>query len=190
MLPNERSLKKQITAYYYLATAKEFEDGTDWYCNAHYKCKLLADLYSVPLATVAGIVAALSPRNKWERNLIDAELVLLHGEEASVATFTSNRTKAVRILNGEPPLSVLSGNKVRSFYECILDPSVYIVCVDSHAYAIAVGNGERIKPKVITDAQYLAISQAYQAVAKELVLLPNQLQAITWLAYRRIHRIK
>jgi hypothetical protein len=114
---------------------------------------------------------------------------LLHGELAKVGTFTLNKVKALAILAGADPLCTLKGNKVRSFFSCVLNPQCYLVCVDGHAYGVAKGNGQRLQPKVIKDDEYLAISQAYQAVAAELNILPLQLQAITWLSYRRIHGI-
>jgi hypothetical protein len=178
---------KQILGYYNLATKREVTDGRRWYPRAYSTCKQLSELYDVPIETVVGIMAALSPRNKWERNVADTEAVLVHGEHATVATFNHNKEKAVRILNGEQPLDVLSGNKVRSFYNCIcLEDDV---CVDSHAYAVATGHGERIKRRAISDKSYSEISNAYIDAAKSIGLSGSQLQAITWLAYKRIHKI-
>jgi len=187
----QEQLERNITAYYFLATKKELANGCEWYRKAYWECARLGAQYNVPVDTVICIVAALSPRNRWSRNLIDAEQILIHGENATVSTFNTNKEKAVRILNGEAPLDVLSGNKVRSFYNCVSSPSCYCVCVDSHAYAVAAGFGERIKVKsnTITDKVYQAVTQAYQAVAEQFNVLPLELQATTWLTYRRVHKI-
>lgn len=184
---NTNEMTAQILAYYNLATKREIADGKLWYANAYNTCKQLSELYDVPLFTVVGILAALSPRNKWERNVQDTEAVLVHGENATVATFTRNKVKAVRILNGEQPLDVLSGNKVRSFFTCIISNDD--VCIDSHAYAVACGYGEHVTPKRIGDKQYFEIQVAYCKAASTLGLYGNQLQAITWLAYKRIHKV-
>ena len=181
-----------IKAYYLMSTRLEKQQGKVWYRTANRICTELAELYDVPITTVIGIMSALSPRNKWERNVRDTEAVLVHGENATVATFNANKVKAVRILNGEEPLDVLSGNKVRSFYECIKGVEwgcCIETCIDSHAYGVACGYGERIKPKSISDRLYLVIQSAYVQAAADLDLQPMQLQAITWLAYKRIHNI-
>ena len=183
------NLISNIRAYYLLSTLNEKEQGFAWYKEARSECTRLAKLYSLSLSTVAGMLAALSPRNRWSRNVSDTEQVILLGEDAAVSTFFLNKAKATRILCGESPLDVLSGNKVRSFYFCIVHNCSDDVCVDSHAYGVAVGNGERIHPKNISDNDYTKIQEAYQELSGELSLQPKQLQAITWLTYRRIHKI-
>ena len=184
-----QELTTQIQGYLNLATPWELLEGKEWYANAKIDCLMLSHLHGVPTNTVAGMVAALSPRNRWSRNVVDAESVILHGECATVATFKTNKAKAVRILQGEWPLDVLSGNKVRAFYTCIVDPLTDDVCVDGHAYGVACGYGQRVQVKRITDTEYTKISQAYQCVASANELAPHQVQAITWLVYRRIHNI-
>lgn len=184
-------LVKQIHAYYNLSTDQERVNGMNWYAKAYSDCAGLAHTYGLPVNTVVGIVAALSPRNKWERNMVDAEQVILHGEQATVCTFHANKTKAVRMINGEEPLDVLAGNKVRAFYNDILyHNTTPMVCVDSHAYAVATGYGERIQVKVIPDDDYALVSDAYTGLSQALCIRPCQLQAITWLTYRRIHKIR
>ena len=178
-----------IRAYYLLSTQNEKVVGLSWYRNARNACTRLAKIYSLPLSVVVGILAALSPRNKWIRNVSDTEQLILLGSSATVSTFNSNKDKALRILNGEPPLDVLSGNKVISFYKCVNFLGTDEVCVDSHALGVAKGNGERLKSRHVTDSDYFTIVKAYQEVASVLEIEPKQLQAITWLTYRRIHTI-
>lgn len=185
------TMKGQILAYYHLSTKVERSNGLDWYETAYADCEKLSVLYGVSLDKVVGMVAALSPRNKWERNVSDVEQVLLLGERATVGTFKANKDKAIRIMMGEPILDVLKGNKVRAFYHCIrFFGSTHRVCVDGHAYAVACGYGERFQVKKISDEAYDEIERAYQQVAAELFMLPNQLQATTWLTYRRVHKIR
>jgi hypothetical protein len=182
-------MERQILGYYNLATKTERVAGITWYADALTECEMLASLYFLPVKTVVGMVAALSPRNRWSFNVTDAEQVIVNGENATVHTFPANLTKAVRILNGEQPTDVLRGNKVCSFYHCILDAETYEVCVDGHAYGVACGFGERIQVKTISDTAYERISTAYANTAHHLGLEPRQLQATTWLTYRRIHNI-
>jgi hypothetical protein len=185
---NVQDMVTQIIGYYNLSTKYERQEGELWYPDAWKTCKDLAKLYNVPKHHVAGIVAALSPRNKWSRNVIDAEAVLAHGEHATVSTFRLNKDKALRILNDDDPMNVLSGNKVRSFYLSIIgftsEP-----CIDGHAYAVACGNGERLKVKRISDTDYADVQRAYLLAADSIGISASTLQATTWLTYRRVHKI-
>ena len=58
-----------IKAIYKLATAAERVDGTNWYPIALDIAETLADEYDLPGGRLAsiGVIAALSPRNKWSR---------------------------------------------------------------------------------------------------------------------------
>lgn len=191
MLTSINEMSAQIKAYYFLSTNLEKLNGEAWYANAYDECSRLADAYYMSVRTVVGIVAALSPRNKWERNISDAERIILCGSDATVSTFKANKEKALRISDGHEPLDVLVGNKVRAFFECIISAYGHTstVCVDSHSYAVACGYGERVQKRNISDFDYKTISAAYRLAADELGLKSYELQAITWLTYRRIHNV-
>lgn len=159
----------------------------------------MAERYSISLETVAGVVAALSPNNRWERNLSDADKLIraytLGGLDDALSVKTStygkNKNKALTILQGTSPLDALGGLKVRAFYGCIIGQDA--VCVDGHAYAI--WRGERIStsstPK-ISPKLYAAISVDYVKATDTINSVlggqykPSQIQAITWLVWRRI----
>jgi hypothetical protein len=149
------------------------------------------------------VIAALSPNNAWDRNLIDAHNIIRsyveHGRDdaakVKVCTFASNKEKALRILDGDDPLDVLGGLKVRSFYRLIFVPDCHDVCVDGHAYSI--WKGERIAtsstPK-ITAKLSAQIQQDYRDCAsivsgiKGQTITASQLQAITWTVHRNLYR--
>jgi hypothetical protein len=88
--------------------------------------------------------------------------------------------------------NILSGQKVVAFYRSIMGDR-NAVCVDGHAYAIFIG--ERIpttKTPSITPKLFETIQRAYQLVAKRsadlcgVELSPTQVQAVTWVTYRRL----
>ena len=62
-----------IVAKFSLATTQEVVAGCDWYTDAHKIAGRIASMYGLHHAVVAAVIAALSPNNKWERNLRDAE---------------------------------------------------------------------------------------------------------------------
>jgi hypothetical protein len=188
-----------ILAVFFAANPAELQHGSRWYPDALAACETIAQSYSLPVDTVAGVIAALSPNNKWQRNIIDADnicrLYTLGGyddaAQCKVSTFNGNKQKALQILSGIAPLEALGGLKVRAFYSCILgDDSV---CVDGHAFAI--WKGERIpttKTPKISPKLYAAIASDYRNAASTINAVMGtaynaaQVQAITWTAWHRI----
>lgn len=184
-----------ILAVYFSANAAELHEGHEWYNNARDICRHIADDTKLSLEKVVGVLAALSPNNRWDKNVADTERlikVFQAGEDTDlikVSTYNKNKEKAVRILNGELPLDVLGGLKVRAFYRCILGSNA--VCIDGHAYAIWAG--ERIsttKTPSISPKLYAAIADDYRTAAlqiseiKGVELSPCQVQAVTWVVWR------
>ena len=63
---------------------------------------MIANQYGLNVETVAGVVSALSPNNKWDINIIDAENLirayLFEIEYPKVCTFGTQRDKAIMML--------------------------------------------------------------------------------------------
>ena len=192
---------RNIKAIYELASAAEIADGMAWYGVAKSIAIVLADQYGIPAAQAVGVLAALSPRNKWTRNVADAEALIsayvAAGSEQArltkVCTFGANKERAIRVLEYgltafTNALDILSGPKLREFASCIagLDE----VCVDGHAWCIWQGSrvtlaevpsiGVRLRREIKAD---------YAQAAADLGLKASELQAITWVTWRRIHGI-
>lgn len=188
-----------ILAVFFTAGPLEIQEGLRWYSNANLIARGLGSSLqnSCGLSTAAGVIAALSPNNRWERNVRDAEALIkafAHGENLDaikVSTFGPNKKKAIRILQGEDPLDVLGGRKVRAFYSCIIGGND--VCVDGHAYSIWIG--QRIStsstPK-ISDKLYVKIADDYRTATHQInnitgqFYTPAEIQAITWVTYRKL----
>jgi hypothetical protein len=176
-----------------MATMDEIYSGCEWYAEANRQARTISANTGYNLTAVCGIIAALSPRNKWSRNIEDVRN-LLADDDAKVSTFHRNKAKAAEIKSLLNPsfdqvLDIIKGDKVCSFYANILNPNLLdIVTVDSHA--IGVWLGTRAVKVAAKGVAYQTIQQAYVDTAKELCLIPCQLQAITWLTYRRINNIK
>jgi hypothetical protein len=188
-----------ILAVFFKATDLETINGIDWYPAANRAAQIMAARYNVTLKTAVGVIAALSPNNAWERNLPDADSVIraysAGGYDAAysikVGTYNANKIKALAILSGDDCLQVLGGLKVRAFYDCILAGDS--VCVDGHAYAIWTGGYiPTTKTPKITPKLYEAISADYRLAAATINSILQaeysaaQIQAITWLTWRRI----
>lgn len=164
---------------------KSIEFGKNWYDDVREQCEQISEYYNVPFYKVCGIVSALSPRNKFRRNMLDAIDVIKYGNNAKVCTFNSNRDKAVRILNAKDCKAVYrefrKGLKTRNFFLNILRGKCNYVTVD--VWMIRLYK-DHIKTKSLTDKSYLAIEKMIQNEAKELGIYANQLQAIKWCEIR------
>ena len=193
--------QKHIQAMLDLASAADVVEGKAWYQTAQQAAMEMADRYDINCTAAAGVIAALSPRNKWHRNLIDAENLInvfcTAGADAcadvKVCTFGKNKAKAIAILNEniiclDSIESILSGPKLKEFFRCIIGQDD--VTVDGHAYSIWFGDritlanvpsiGVKLRRQIKTD--YLAVADANNLTGYEV-------QAITWVAHRRLHSV-
>jgi len=191
-----------IKAIYLLSTPQEKVDGANWYKSAHKIALNLADDYGLTLQTVAGVIASLSPRNKWSRNVIDAENLIetfvrdpKSAVNIKVCTFNKNKEKALNILKTDQDFytenvrDILKGPKLIEFFNCIL--GVEDVCIDGHAYCIFNGSRTSLKdvPSIGVKLRR-EIKSDFKKAAAKFKILPAEMQAITWVAWRRIHGVK
>lgn len=191
---------RNILKVYRQATQQEHERGTKWYADAKAQAQEIANLHDVPLRIVVGVIAALSPNNKWERNLKDASnmiAVFLRGDPVDMCkpcTYTKMRDKAWSVIEQVPQddvsvMKVLNGQKIVSFFSNIMGHDN--CTIDGHAYNIAKG-----KRVTLTDnetgmgkAEYQKMQAAYTRAAKRVGLKVYELQAVTWVVWKRIHNI-
>ena len=193
---------RNILATFYAATPVDIQEGKVWYTNAHEICQGLSDKYKLPLSTIVGVVSALSPNNKWDRNITDAENLIraycLGFDYPKVCTFTGNKDKAITILECEIDSSdnicaILKGNKTIAFFRGILtDGQCDEITVDGHAFNIWRGLYTSLNEvPAISNKLYKAVSDAYKQAAESIYdqtnddYSPSQIQAITWVCWRR-----
>lgn len=183
---------KNIIGLYTQATLDDLREGMSWYEDANSFCKGISEEFNFPLPKVAAVVSHLSPRNRWSRNKKDVVSLFkayrdkkdLH--QVKVATFNTNRSKAVAVIKGETQDWQPHGPKTRAFFKNILGCSD-LVTVDTHAYSIA--KGKRIVNKAINKSEYKRIEECYKTAASMLGIQPYQLQACTWVTFRRLNNI-
>lgn len=184
--------QRNILKTYWQATADELRDGNLWYQEANEEADRLADENGLEMEQTAAMIAAVSPGMRWERNVECAERIIL-GEplDGLGVRWYDGVKKAKRILRNHNPMDVLKGNKVRAFFACILNPDNRVsCCIDGHAYGIWCGKRiplDEIPP--INDRLYFRIASDYCVVARDLAISPCQLQAITWVTWRRLHQV-
>ena len=173
------------------ATAAEIDAGKSWYLAAN---ALAWEIDPMRPYNGAGVIAALSPRLRWDKNEAYARLAYsLKGyaitEVANyIPTLNNSRIKALRMVNGEHVSDVLGkGLKTNAFWDNILNPyTSEAVTVDKHAFDIA--NGVRTGySTVITDKAYREIASLYREAAHIVGIAPLHMQAICWVQWRNSH---
>lgn len=140
-----------------------------WYRESRRVARKLSKKHGTSLATAAGVIAALSPRMRWNANVAGADAILGGSDEGP--GFSSNVAKAVRIRNGEKPLAVLGGDKVRAFYRAIMGDKDAAV-VDVWMYR-AMG----VLPE---EMSYADAEEALRAAAEKAGVAVADFQAIVW----------
>ena len=205
--------KGNIENVFKSASKERIAETRKWYSDAQKFTENLSLKFDNQLSSkkIAGVIAALSPRNEWNRNKLDAvnlckeflsnkyyQLnlfgyhVLLNSK---VCTFHANKSKAIKILlsNDSEIETILKGNKLISFYRGIIGDTE-AVCIDGHAFNIASNRVTSLaEVPAISDKNYKTLQNVYRD-AKNFInkryglnLKTGELQAVTWNEYKRLH---
>lgn len=171
------SITANLRQHWNRATAQTRLEGAEWYARAHQTVLHMARESGTTRQVAAGVVAALSPRLHWCRNVTMARN-LLTGKPVT-GVFAASLTKARRIIRGSRPLVVLGGNKVRAFYKALLGDTGAAVIDVWLLKASGLAPGTRV-----TDAVYHQISSHLAALAQRLGITVASLQATIWVSVR------
>lgn len=161
--------------------------GEAWYLQANIWCERIAVIHGISTYKVASVLAALSPRNNWDRNKQDAEAVIQtwrkggKPDDVTVCTFTKNKIKAFNILNSVAEIEAKS-LKTRAFLLNIayLDPEAVTIDV----WHLRACFDRMIVPKSLTPTIYGQIQDLTIKLAKKRGLRGYEFQAIVWGAVR------
>ena len=191
---------ENILAAYEMATHEEVLFGMNWYAIARGEAQAIADECELPLGVVVGVIAALSPTNNWAQNIKDASAfckTFVDGgyfEDVKASTYKAMWQKAWTILSDTPAdlmhiAQLLKGPKITDFFWCIMGFDTCVI--DGHAWGIANAD-RRIMQEVPSIGKKLRqeLQEAYAVAGHKHNITAYQMQAITWVAWRRIHGIK
>jgi len=171
-------------------------DRYDWYREAlifaHEITRKANELGRYTTARKAcGVIAALSPMVKWEKNLELAYMLVVQDvspEDMPCLKTNARKAKAILESNGSDPaiLEILSGKKVSAFFLNIQypDDSIHLT-MDRHAVSIAIGKKLTDEKLQMTAGQYEFLSECYRYTAAKLGINALLLQSATWLFWRR-----
>ena len=198
-LVDHEKMIHNITSVYRDADETQHAEGLLWYSDAQKAAHDIAVKYDIAVYLAVAVIAALSPNNKWSRNVVNADALIgafIRGDgllSVKVSTYHAMKRKAWDILAARPDYdgakAMLKGQKITSFFMDIMGE--FNVTIDGHARNIAYG--ERVG---LTDdrtnigvREYRALQAAYEEAARRVGLMPYQLQAITWRVWRDRHGI-
>ena len=197
---------REIVAKFTLATSQEEQLGCDWYPSALKIASRIANKYGLRTEVLAGDIAALSPNNRWERNIVDAEAIIKCWAaggtrtdilNVKVCTYGKMKAKAVDILTRDIPIvEILNGKKIIEFFNCITNPALNDVCIDGHAYSVWFGQrltmkevpaiGKKLRHQIKTD---YCDATAFINEELDTAYTPADIQAITWVTHKRIYNV-
>lgn len=186
------SMTDLILALLEQSSQEDINTGMQWYSIARGLVDRLAVKSGRSVETIIGVMSALSPETNWSQNVKDT-IALLEDSKAIVTTYDGNRDKALRIKSGRLDAhDHYSTNwiKTAAFYSNILEPDVdYRVTIDRHSARVAHGyhlSGNEAIYYCNTQLKYAKTEHSFRLAATENGYLAHQLQAITWLTYRRL----
>lgn len=173
-----------LVRLYRQSTETERSAGKAWYSVARQIVRDWSATYSLPVETVANVVAAISPQCDWNRNLIIADDVLAERPASVGGALHRNLAKARALRAGTLPdmaTAFPGGPKVNAFALNLAGDDT-IVTVDVHAAQAALNNPRWAGS--ITFAKYAVFARAYIVAAHHCGLMPATFQAVIWHAWK------
>jgi hypothetical protein len=175
-------LTRRATAEYRTASAGQVEAGHAWYPKANEIARDMAAEHMVTVEVASGILAALSPRLGWGKNVMMAERMLSSGGTLDHGILGRSLAHGRAIYDGAHPLKVMRGPKTVAFYHAILTAGESLdAVIDVHAWAMLVGERGTPPPTV---RQYREAAGCMTRAAKILGVGVHDVQATTWLTWR------
>ena len=191
------------------AKPQDVAAGIAWYAEAYEECRQLPAENMTYAFTLWSAVVAAQPNNRWSTNVTNAR-DLIHAfvnnadmDSVSVCTYGNMKAQGMEHIPCENCQCVdimcegdtkLNGRKIVCFYENIMGEDT--CTIDGHARNIAYN--ERVN---LTDnktnigvKEYANLQEAYRQAAKRCTVNGRkfkayELQAVTWVTWRKQHGI-
>lgn len=168
---------RRILATYDRASKSDIESGARWYDEAGDLAASLAAQHGYDVETVAGVIAALSPRTPWSRNVAGTVALLADQDDPPTYLISRNVDTALQILEGD--IEGPTGPKTAAFARNIAGDRE-AVTVDVWACRVASLDEDLLSRK----GAYEAVAHAYRLAARRRGVDPATMQATTWIVAR------
>lgn len=176
-----------------LGSDHDIMSGRSWYCNAHDLAADLAQDYDITIGQSAGIMACFSIDSTWQQTIKDTVTWLDSRGQVTVGRYSMVRRKAFAILSGGDIRKALGNKKIYCFWQNIVNPLENTrVTIDRHAAKIAIEPYENIGNTVDrawyqTIKKYNRLETCYRHAADLAGYdLAHEIQAVTWVIYRKL----
>jgi len=169
---------RRIVRTFDTATRSDVESGARWYDEAGQLAASLATR-EVPLENVAAVIAALSPRTSWARNVAGATALLKSGPQAARDLGCIGRNVETARAARRDGLAAINGPKTSAFARNIMGDRE-AVTVDVWAMRVADLDENLLGRK----GAYDMVADAYRAAARRRGVDPATMQATTWIVAR------
>lgn len=189
-LPSQEEMVKNVVYTFLNASPEDMQEGMVWYEEAYRECSRIAQKYGISTTTVVALVAVISPSIMWGGNISAPEKIIdlwQNGVPASewvgFNIYPANLLKAERILSGD--LTVMRGNKVKSFYANILgDPEP--ITIDRWSIRVALNDPKLGKDMIVPSGKkvYNYLGDVYRESGRLLRTEGMDVQAVTWTVFR------
>lgn len=174
------TLTRRILSTFDRATTADIEAGSRWYFEAGELASELSGSSTYTREECAAVIAHLSPRTSWTRNVTGACALVLNSERANgIIGANYERASSVLETGYNDPLDSFSGPKTHRFYLNILGDTE-AVTVDVWAARVA---GVTESQLALTGV-YDALEHAYRLAARRRSVAPATMQATTWIVAR------
>lgn len=168
---------KSILAAWRQADKDQRDVGAQWYPRARQVAEQVATAGGISLVHAVAVIAHLSPRVQWSRNVTGALDLVTTGNAVGMLGASVNRARGA--LASDDPLGTINGPKTRSFAANILG-DLDQVTVDVWAARIAGVDQGLVKRQ----AGYDQVVSMYRKAARKIGVEPAVLQATTWIVAR------
>jgi len=191
---SDRVIKNNLESYYLASDRKQRKQGKQWYKEAQKFVKEVSKKYNIEPFRVAGVVSALSPRNKWDQNKKDSIKVIeayknkVPKEDIKVCNTHTNKKKAFDILKKGDEITAKSP-KTHSFAMNIGLLSPDHITIDSwhiRACLTKAKDGREKTQESITSVQYRRLEALTTQLARKYKLKGYEFQAIVWVTIKSI----
>jgi len=178
---NVAACVRRILATFDRATPAMVAAGAAWYPDAYGVCVSIAAGTAYDVETVAAVLAQLSPRTPWARNVAGAAHMVATGGGQLPGILTANHARALASMHkGTAP----NGPKVRAFLANILGDHE-AVTIDVWAARTALGATVAPAETILgRSGVYEALAHAYRVAAARRGVSPATMQAVTWVVAR------
>lgn len=187
---------QNLLRVYFEATTWERSRGMIYYDHQREKILQWTEELQLPVENKVGAFCVLTPNNSERTTYRDlyvcVDIVLgRRPENTGVGSWPVNKTKALRLLRGEDPASVIGGRKVTAFYYNTLNPEDSShVTIDGHLYGCWKGTRVLMRNvPYLGKGVYEEISNDLRSAAAKVGIPAPKFQSTLWITWKRIHQV-